>query len=168
MDLESIVRRCFYDLDYRALAQSLTSCWACCWTPQQFASYVGLDWWPRLWWMEQRQWPWGLLRVLWTNCGLKVEFQYVTAEALDALPDQACKTDRLRFMSWEYDVWRCLRCNVCNWTTKWWRSHLSEVLETLPLFQGWKPAPILDDYDASFASVYLHSWESMNSTPRGL
>ena len=85
--------------------------------------------------------------------GVEGQFQYVTAEALDALPDQAYQ-DLIdsEFMSWG---------TTCDDVAT---AMSQEVLETLPYFGVEKPAPILDDYDASLPTFVATHEGPMNST----
>lgn len=97
--------------------------------------------------------------------GVEGQFQYVTAEALDALPDQAYQ-DLIdsEFMT------RGTTCDdvatALSATEQRNGDVLTsqEVLETLPYFGVEKPAPILDDYDASLPTFVATHEGPMNPT----
>ena len=86
--------------------------------------------------------------------GVEGQFQFVTAEALDALPEQAYQD----LMDSEFKSWGREADDVATALTATEQRNgdvltSQEVIETLPYFGVSNPAPILDDYDANLLTI---------------
>ena len=97
--------------------------------------------------------------------GVEGQFQFVTAEALDALPEQAYQD----LMSSEFKSWGREADDVAAALTATEQRNgevltSQEVIETLPYFGVSKPAPILDDYDINLPTVVTTHDGPMNPT----
>lgn len=95
--------------------------------------------------------------------GVEGQFQFVTAEALDALPEQAYQD----LMNSEFKSWGREADDVATALTATEQRNgdvltSQEVIETLPYFGVSNPAPILDDYDANLPTIVAMHEGPMN------
>lgn len=95
--------------------------------------------------------------------GVEGQFQFVTAEALDALPEQAYQD----LMSSEFKSWGREADDVATALTATEQRNgdvltSQEVIETLLYFGVSNPAPILDDYDANLPTIVATHEGPMN------
>lgn len=95
--------------------------------------------------------------------GVDDQFQYVTAEAIDALPDQAYQD----MIDSEFGDNISIQDNVANAFTAIEPQNESiftynEVLQTLPYFGIGNPAPITDQYSSTLPTVVTNHNHEMN------